>query len=171
MATTIVVVFWSRTGTTERLAMTAAVGAVQQRALIRLRWLREEASSEAVAADPEWEENRHRMLQEYIPPREVDIQGADGLVLLTPSHIAADAPEWRAFFDLLTRAGTGKKVSVFGDTLEAPATSAGCAVVPCATPSSDPTTRALELGRSVARACIVGQDDILRPIVNRPART
>ena len=39
----VLVVFCSRTGRTEKLALAAAVGAVQARANIRLRWLREAA--------------------------------------------------------------------------------------------------------------------------------
>ena len=36
-------------------------------------------------------------------PREIDIEGANSLVLLTPSHVGPDAPEWRAFFELVRR--------------------------------------------------------------------
>src|SRR5712691_9336273 len=100
---TVVVVFWSRLGSTERLALAAAVGAVQARANIRLRWLSEQADDTAIDSVPGWRENRDRMTQEYIAPREIDIEGADGLVLLTPSHIGPDAEEWRAFFELVRR--------------------------------------------------------------------
>src|SRR6266852_9091624 len=99
---TVVVVFWSRMGSTERLALAAAVGAVQSRATIRLRWLREEADDAAIDATPGWRENRERMSQEYIAPRDVDLEW-DGLILLTPAHIGAEAAEWRAFFDQLRR--------------------------------------------------------------------
>jgi hypothetical protein len=36
----VLVTFWSRTGVTEKLALAAALGAVQAKANIRLRWLR-----------------------------------------------------------------------------------------------------------------------------------
>ena len=39
----VLVVFWSRTGVTEKLALAAALGAVQANANIRFRWLREAA--------------------------------------------------------------------------------------------------------------------------------
>ncbi len=131
--------------------MTAAVGAVQQRAQIRLRWLREEIDDQKVERVPDWSENRERMSMEYIAPREIDIQGADGLVLLT-SQDGAHAPEWNAFFDLLRKCGAGKRVAVFGDGLETGAVSAACHIVRPRTTPADPAAHALELGRALASA-------------------
>jgi NAD(P)H dehydrogenase (quinone) len=79
----VLVVFYSRTGRTERLALAAAVGAVQARANIRLRWLREAADDQTIEAVPGWKENRERMEKEYIAPREVDAAWADALILGT----------------------------------------------------------------------------------------
>ena len=60
------VTFSSRTGSTETLALAAALGAVQARSLIRLRWLRENVDDETVNQVAEWRANRDRMAREYI---------------------------------------------------------------------------------------------------------
>ncbi len=80
MTVNALVVFYSRHGETERLALAAGVGAVQARANIRLRRLKDLADP---AADPVWIENLTRMLPDYIAPREIDADWAD--VILTAS--------------------------------------------------------------------------------------
>ncbi|MGA2880604.1 MAG: hypothetical protein ABSG13_16785 [Bryobacteraceae bacterium] len=77
----ILVVFCSRTGRTEKLALAAALGAVQARANIRLRWLREDADDSMIQGVPEWRENRDRMEKEYIAPRAVDAEWADAILI------------------------------------------------------------------------------------------
>jgi len=77
------VVFYSRHGETERLALAAGVGAVQARANIRLRRLKDLADAAIIANDPLWTENLERMLPDYIAPREIDADWAD--VILTAS--------------------------------------------------------------------------------------
>ena len=76
----VVVVFYSRTGLTENLALAAAVGAVEGKANIRLRRIPETASDETIAAVPGWRENHDRMSWEYIAPREADTLWAEGLI-------------------------------------------------------------------------------------------
>lgn len=77
------VVFYSRHGETERLALAAGVGAVQARANIRLRRLKDLADAATISSDPLWTENLERMLPDYIAPREIDADWAD--VILTAS--------------------------------------------------------------------------------------
>jgi NAD(P)H dehydrogenase (quinone) len=77
----VVVVFHSRTGTTERLALTAAVGAVQGRANIRLRRLPDPADEVLIESVPGWKENRARMDMEYVAPREADAEWADAILV------------------------------------------------------------------------------------------
>jgi NAD(P)H dehydrogenase (quinone) len=86
MTVNALVVFYSRHGETERLALAAGVGAVQARANIRLRRLKDLADP---AADPVWIENLTRMLPDYIAPREIDADWAD--VILTASCPASPA--------------------------------------------------------------------------------
>jgi hypothetical protein len=69
----ILAIFSCDTGAVEPLALAAAVGAVQARALIRLR--RIVNPGEAVFAETE------RLGREYVAPRETDAAWADGLVL------------------------------------------------------------------------------------------
>ena len=83
------VVFYSRHGETERLALAAGVGAVQARANIRLRRLKDLADAATIASDPLWTENLERMLADFIPPREIDADWAD--VILTASCPASPA--------------------------------------------------------------------------------
>lgn len=77
----VVVVFYSRYGETERLALAAGVGAVQARANIRLRRLKDLADTETMERDLRWSENLQRMTPEYIAPREVDADWADVILV------------------------------------------------------------------------------------------
>ncbi len=86
----VVVVFYSRYGETERLALAAGVGAVQARANIRLRRLADKASAEVIARDPSWKENLDRMTPEYIAPRPIDVQWAEVLILAAPQESVAE---------------------------------------------------------------------------------
>jgi hypothetical protein len=83
MTVNALVVFYSRHGETERLALAAGVGAVQARANIRLRRLKDLADTATISSDPIWTENLERMLPDYIAPREIDADWAD--VILTAS--------------------------------------------------------------------------------------
>jgi NAD(P)H dehydrogenase (quinone) len=95
------VTFSSRTGSTEKLALAAALGAVQARANIRLRWLRENVDDQTIESLSGWRENRNRMAREYIAPREIDFLWADVLVLGMPARDGASSPEWKTYLDAL----------------------------------------------------------------------
>jgi multimeric flavodoxin WrbA len=92
----VLVVFHCRDGETEKLALAAAVGAVEKRAQIRLRRL-EDALDAAQGG-----EDLKRMRKEYIPPAERDILAADGVVLAASSRDGT-FPEWTHFFGMLGR--------------------------------------------------------------------
>ena len=77
----VVVVFYSRYGATEQLALAAGVGAVQAHANIRLRRLKDLADPETIAHDPRWVENLERMNRDYIAPREIDVDWAEVLLV------------------------------------------------------------------------------------------
>jgi NAD(P)H dehydrogenase (quinone) len=98
----VVVVFYSRTGSTERLALAAAVGAVQGRALIRLRRLPDSADEAAIESDPEWKRNRARMNKEFVAPREADAIWADAIIMGTPGGDDALSTEFKRYFDTLS---------------------------------------------------------------------
>jgi multimeric flavodoxin WrbA len=97
----VVVTFSSRTGSTERLALAAALGAVQAKAKIRLRWVPEQVTDQAIGAVPAWRENRDRMAREYIAPREIDLLWADVLILAVPARDGLSSPELKAYITAL----------------------------------------------------------------------
>jgi NAD(P)H dehydrogenase (quinone) len=99
----VLVVFYSRSGSTEKLALAAAVGAVQARAAIRLRRLAD------VSELHEANETLSRLRKEYVSPREIDILGADGLILAAPVGFSTSSAEWVDFLELLQKlASEGK---------------------------------------------------------------
>src|SRR5579863_5799574 len=72
----VAVIFYSRSGKTESLALAAGVGAIQARANIRLRRIPGIADSPTIES-------------EYIAPREIDLDWADVLILA----VSSDAPD------------------------------------------------------------------------------
>jgi hypothetical protein len=103
MSRTVVVIFYSRGGATERLAHAAAVGAVQARAGIRLRRMPDADPQATLERYPSSREALQRMHREYVAPREADILAADGLVLASRDDMDAAAPEWRPLVELLAK--------------------------------------------------------------------
>jgi NAD(P)H dehydrogenase (quinone) len=97
----VVVVFYSRCGSTERLALAAAVGAVQGRANIRLRKLPDTADAAVVESIQEWNENRARMDREYVAPRESDAAWADAILAGMPAEETALCAEFQKYFESL----------------------------------------------------------------------
>jgi multimeric flavodoxin WrbA len=99
----VVVVFYSRFGSTERLALAAAVGAVQARANIRLRRLPDttpdSGNEETTARIEEWRENRARMNREYVAPRESDVAWADAIIVGMPDEREVFSTEFQRYFD------------------------------------------------------------------------
>jgi NAD(P)H dehydrogenase (quinone) len=101
----VLVIFYSRSGSTEKLALAAAVGAVQSRAAIRLRRLADmnEAS--------ECTETLVRLRKEYIAPREIDVIAADGLVFAAPAGFSISSPEWAEFISMLRKLSSEEKLA------------------------------------------------------------
>ena len=88
----VLVIFSSCTGETEKLALAAAVGAVQVRANIRLRRLVDQSSATG--------EDLDRMRREYVPPTPADTSWADAVVIALDRKIAGlrlDADQAIAF--------------------------------------------------------------------------
>lgn len=156
----VVVTFCSRTGATEEMALAAAVGAVQARGNIRLRWLREAAEAEEAAG------HRARMSQEYVAPRDTDAEWADVWILAVPARLRVSAPELKDHLDWLkSRSRFSARVAAAfvsgsdsGSTvlpeLYGALAELGCIVVPHAA-TSDPREAARLHGRratEIARA-------------------
>ena len=90
----VVVTFFCQSGETEKLALSAAVGAVQARAMIRLRRLPDPDV-------PQINEELARMRKEYVPPAEGDLVGADALILVSSPQSTPSTAPWKDFLDLL----------------------------------------------------------------------
>ncbi|MBI2150418.1 MAG: NAD(P)H-dependent oxidoreductase [Acidobacteria bacterium] len=162
------VTFYSRTGSTEKLALAAAVGAVQGRALIRLRRLPDLDAPRTLEEFPDHRETLQRMHREYVAPAEADILRADALILAAPPGFSASSAEWAGYLDMLGRlassgALTGKVAAVVetGDestlrSFSARLSEIGLAVVPSA------SLDARALGYKVAAAA--GKDQKASPI-------
>jgi hypothetical protein len=100
----VLVIFYCRTGETESRALAAALGAVQGKATIRLRRLRD-ASDTPANTEP-----LARMCKEYVPPTEADLIRADALILSAGPDFTPDAAEWSSLFSLLARLGSEEKL-------------------------------------------------------------
>ena len=79
----VLVIFSSCDGTTERLALAAAVGAVQARASIRLRRLRDQSPGSG--------EELIRMRREYVPPASSDTAWADAVIIAMNRKVSGRA--------------------------------------------------------------------------------
>ena len=98
----VLVIFYSRSGATEKLALAAAVGAVQERALIRLRRLPDANPARVIEQFPQAKETLLRMHKEYVAPAEADILAADAIIFATPPDLKT-SEDWKDHLDLLTR--------------------------------------------------------------------
>lgn len=122
----VLVVFYSRRGETEKLALAAGVGAIQARANIRLRRLTDLADAETIRQDAAWSENLERMKKDYIAPREVDAQWANVLILAAPADCTA---EMERYLETTGPILQGKIAAVLGGFADL-AARAGLTVVP-----------------------------------------
>jgi NAD(P)H dehydrogenase (quinone) len=107
----VLVVFYSRTGVTEMQALAVGVGAIQARANIRLRRLRDAADEKTISAHAKWVENRDRMNKDYISPAETDAVWADVIVIAAPHGFGASSPEIVGFLSLLRSLASGGSLS------------------------------------------------------------
>ena len=98
----VVVIFYSRSGATEKLALAAGVGAVQKRALIRLRRLPDLNPQRVMEQFPESKDALVRMHKEYIAPTESDLLAADAIIFAMPQDLKT-SEDWKPHLDMLTR--------------------------------------------------------------------
>ncbi len=160
--TAVVVTFYSRCGTTETLALAAAVGAVQGRSLIRLRRL---PDGGVPSNDrPDCQAALTRMRTEYVGPTEADILGNAALILVPSAGATPESSEWADFSAMLARLAaegrlTGKVAAVVDSGSETTLRSFGSLLdrvgVRRADPAPEPASgdlsqRATAMGRKVA---------------------
>jgi NAD(P)H dehydrogenase (quinone) len=96
MDVNVLVVFYSRYGNAERLALAAGVGAIQAKANIRLRRVPDLADAQTIESDTAWSENLQRMNMDYVPPREADAPWADVIFFATPADSSAEIERYLA---------------------------------------------------------------------------
>ena len=112
----VVVAFSSRCGTTETLAHAAAVGAVNARALPRLRRLADDGQP----VPTECADTFRRMQKEYVPPTEADIAGSPALVIVPSAGMTPVSDAWQPFIALLDRlASAGALTGKVGAVIDA----------------------------------------------------
>jgi len=160
----VLITFYSLNGATEKLALAAAVGAVQGRAAIRLRRL------DPQPGDSTTEE---RLNQEYVAPKEADARWANAIVLGMPARVcSASSPLLNEYFGLLRSAGVQGKIGAAFvsnltrfegalETLHRATTELGLAMVPldlCATDSVDGVRL---LGRRIAELAAQSKSRVL----------
>jgi NAD(P)H dehydrogenase (quinone) len=90
----VLVVFYSRHGTTEKLALAAALGAIQARANIRLRRVADLVDRATIDTSAEWRDNVDRMARDYVAPRPPDPVWADVIVLATPQQPSREIEQY-----------------------------------------------------------------------------
>jgi len=97
----ILVVFYSRNGSTEKMANAVAEGAKAEGAEVRLRRARDIVGPEVMALAPGWAENSARMNALYPAPTPDDVEWADGVIFGTPTRFGNASAELKAFIDSL----------------------------------------------------------------------
>jgi NAD(P)H dehydrogenase (quinone) len=150
------VVFYSRYGTEERLALAAGLGAIQADANIRLRRVADRADSATIEADAEWKTNLARMNRDYVVPRPVDPVWADVIILATPAESCA---ELEAYVTSLSSLGSmaGKVAAPLAPgnreaaltPINSAAASCGFIVESCSEAGDDPLATATTFGQRV----------------------
>ena len=78
------------------------MGAVQERALIRLRRLPDLNPQQVIEQFPESKDALVRMHKEYVPPAESDLLGADAIIFAMPQDLKT-SEDWKAHLDMLAR--------------------------------------------------------------------
>ena len=97
----VLIPFYSRTGTIERLAKAVAEGAQAEGAEVRLRRARELVGPDVMALMPGWKESADAMNTRYAAPTADDAVWADAVIFGTPTRFGAVASELKAYIDSL----------------------------------------------------------------------
>lgn len=143
----VLITFYCLDGATEKLALAAAVGAVQGRAAIRLRRLDPQAGESTI---------EERLNREYVVPKEADARWADAIILGTPARLSVSSPVLNEYFGLLRNAEVRGKLgaSVVADgapeALHRSMKELGFKMLPLDLCAVDSVDGARQLGRRVA---------------------
>ena len=153
------VVFYSRYGETEKLALAAGLGAIQEEANIRLRRLADRADAATIAGDGAWSASLARMQRDYVTPRPADPVWADLIFLATPGQSDGEVETYATSLPdcgpmtgkmaapLTTAVDSGTLHRVYGA-----AACSGLFVAPWGRQGDDAVTAARLHGRAMVRA-------------------
>ena len=97
----VLIPFYSRSGTIERLALAVAEGAAAEGAEVRLRRAREVVSAEVMAGVPGWKEGADAMNARHPAPTPDDAVWADAVIFGTPTRFGSVSSELKAYIDSL----------------------------------------------------------------------
>lgn len=97
----VLIVFYSRNGSTEKMALAVAEGALAAGAEVRLRRARDFVGPDVMAKAPGWAENSERMHAQYPAPTSEDAEWADGIIFGTPTRFGNASAELKAYIDSL----------------------------------------------------------------------
>ncbi len=100
-ATRLLIVFYSRTGSTETLANVAAEAVRAEGVTVRLRRAREMVDEATMAKSKGWLESARRQDALYEAPSVDDAEWADAILFGTPCYFGAMATELKGFLDRL----------------------------------------------------------------------
>lgn len=99
MSVKLLIVFYSRGGSTEALAKAIGEGAAAEGAEVRIRRARELVSREIMEKVPGWADAADRMNAEYEAPTAADADWADAIVIGSPTRFGSASSEIRAYID------------------------------------------------------------------------
>lgn len=97
----VLVAFYSRDGSTEKLAQAIAEGARSEGAEVTLRRAREVVGRDVMAHAPGWAEKADRLNAQYEAPTPADAEGADAIIFGTPTRFGNVSSELKAYIDSL----------------------------------------------------------------------
>ena len=161
----VLVVFYSRYGRAEKLALAAGLGAIQANANIRLRRVADAADAHVIASDAAWKQHLDRMNMDYVVPRQADSLWADVIILGSP---AEPCGELESFLDSLKSTGSlaGKIAAPLAvgqsqaalKPLYAAAGTSGLIVAPAEISAGDELAGARAFGQRVSRMALALKD-------------
>jgi len=161
----VLVVFYSRYGEAEKLALAAGVGAIQMKANIRLRRLADLTDAATIGADARWKANLDRMNMDYVAPRPADPEWADLIVLAAPANAPREVEEYcRQLQATASMAGKMAAPLVPGGAadcyrrISAAATAAGFVLAPADPADGQHTDGARMYGRRASEAARAMKD-------------
>jgi NAD(P)H dehydrogenase (quinone) len=95
----VLIAFYSRTGTVQRLAEAVAEGARAAGGEVRLRRAREVVDARIIAAVPGWKDSADAMNERYEAPTTDDAVWADAIIFGSPTRFGAVTSELKAYID------------------------------------------------------------------------